>query len=176
MICFWAQGLASRSWDYQFAAMPVPSPLEGGPSGPGQSGRGCDGQYVYWVVMVQPNPAVIASHRRKRPEAFTRGQFGQLMVKAHAEVDVTIVEAACFLEPHASGLMHHNCLVRADAQYRWKQTAETLFQKYKVSVSFGNDVKTCQQWRSKSRVFAHGVNNDPPICPSHSFCDKFWPG
>jgi hypothetical protein len=95
--------------------------------------------------MVQPTPAVIASHRLKRPEAFTREQFGQLMVKAHAEGNVTIVETACFLEPHASGLMHHNCLVRADAQYRWKQTAETLFQKYKVSVSFGNNVKTWQE-------------------------------
>ena len=33
-----------------------------------------------------------------------------------------------------------------------------------------------QQWPSKFRVLAHGVNNDPPICSGHSFCDKFWPG
>ena len=34
--------------------MPVVSPQEGGPSGPAQTGRGCNGQYVYWIVMVQP--------------------------------------------------------------------------------------------------------------------------
>ena len=64
------------------------------------------------------------------------------MVKAHKENVTTIVETACFLEPHASGLMHHNCLVRADTQYKSKQTAETLFKKYKTSVSFGSNVRT----------------------------------
>ena len=31
-------------------AMPVVSPQEGGPSGPGQTGRGCNGQHVYWIT------------------------------------------------------------------------------------------------------------------------------
>ena len=53
-----------------------------------------------------------------------------------------LFQSATFLEPHANGLMHHNILVRADSQYRWKHTAETLFQKYRVSVSFGNNICT----------------------------------
>ncbi len=120
-------------------------PQDGGPSGPGQQGRGHNGQYVYWIVMVQPTAAVIASHGLKKPEVFTREDFGKLVVKAHKECGVKVVETACFLEPHASGLLHHNCLVRADAQYRWKATAEKLFQKYKVSVSFGSNVRTWQE-------------------------------
>ena len=124
---------------------PVPSSDDGGPSGPRQTGRGCNGQYVYWIAMVQPTPAVIASHRLKRPEDYTREEFGKLMVKAHRECGVTVVETACFMEPHASGLMHHNCLARAECQYRWKQTAETLFQKYRVSVSFGSNIRSWQE-------------------------------
>lgn len=124
--------------------MPVLSQQDGGPTGPGQ-GRGCNGQYVYWIVMVQPTPAVVASHGLKRPEVYTREQFGKLMVKAHKECGTNIVETACFLEPHSSGLLHHNCLVRGDTQYRWKQTAEALLQKYKVSVSYGNNIRSWQE-------------------------------
>ena len=95
--------------------------------------------------MVQPTPEVRERHNLKKPEAFSRQQFGQLMVKAHEECNVTIVETACFLEPHASGQMHHNCLVRSDGQYRWKTTAERLFQHHRVSVNFGSNIKTWQE-------------------------------
>ena len=95
--------------------------------------------------MVQPTPEVRASHGLKRPEDFSREEFGKLMVKVHRECGVKVVETACFLEPHASGLLHHNCLTRADSQYRWKTIAEKLFQKYKVSVSFGSNVRSWQE-------------------------------
>ena len=98
--------------------MPVLSPEDGGPSGPGQQGRRSNGQYVYWIVMSQPTPAGLASHGFKRPEHLSREELSKLMEKVHKEYDVTLVERACFLEPHASGLMHHNSLGRADAQYR----------------------------------------------------------
>ena len=97
--------------------MPVLSPSDGGPSGPGQTGRGCNGQYVYWTVMVQPTPQVLQSHGLKKPENYDREGLGKLMVKVHKECGVTVVETACFMEPHASGLMHRNCLARATAQY-----------------------------------------------------------
>ena len=51
-----------------------------------------------------------------------RTNFGKLLVNVHKECGAALVETACLLEPHTSGLMHHNCLVRAGAQYRWKQT------------------------------------------------------
>ena len=92
--------------------------------------------------MVQPTPVVIASHRLKKPEEFTREQFGKLMVKVHRESDVRVVEKACFMEPHEGGRMHHNYLVRADTQCRWEPVAEKLFQKYRVSVSFGSNIKS----------------------------------
>ena len=92
--------------------------------------------------MVQPTPEVIQSHNLKRPEDFTRETFRKLIVKAHKENGVTIAETVCFLEPHANGLLHHNALVRAESQYRWKETAQTLFQKYRVSVSFGSNIRT----------------------------------
>jgi hypothetical protein len=92
--------------------------------------------------MVQPTPEVLQSHGLKKPEVYTREQFGKLMVKVHQECGVTIVETASFMEPHANGLMHHNCLARASAQYKWKHVAKKLFQTYKVSVSFGNNIRT----------------------------------
>ena len=66
----------------------IPSPLHGGPSGPAQQGSGIKGQYVYWIVMVQPTPEVRASHGLKRPEDFSREEFGKLMVKVHRECGV----------------------------------------------------------------------------------------
>ena len=92
--------------------------------------------------MVQPTPEVMQSHGLKKPDRFTREEFGKLMVNVHRECGVEIVETACFMEPHANGLMHHNCLARAVVQYKWKQVAETLFKKYKVSVSFGTNIHT----------------------------------
>ena len=54
--------------------MLVPAPDRGGPSGPGV-GRASNGQYVYWVTMVQPTAEVRERHNLKRPEDFTREQF-----------------------------------------------------------------------------------------------------
>ena len=76
----------------------------GEPLGPNQVGRGKQGQYVYWIVMVQPTPEVIQSHKLKRPEDFTREIVRKLIVKVHKENDVIIAETASFLEPHANGL------------------------------------------------------------------------
>ena len=44
-------GFSTCSWCQCFLSL-----SDGGPSGPGQTGRGCNGQYVYWIVMVQPTP------------------------------------------------------------------------------------------------------------------------
>ena len=60
--------------------MPVVSTVAGGPSGPVQIGRGCNGQYVYWIVMVQPTPEVLQRLGLKKPEEYSREEFGKLMV------------------------------------------------------------------------------------------------
>ena len=116
------------------AALPV---LEG----PQQRGRGVQGQYVYAIVMVQPTAQVVA-RGMKQPSDFTRTTFNDMIVKCLAECHKTVVETATFQEPHASGDMHVNSLVRADAQYRWKPVAERLLQHYKVHVSFAQNMKT----------------------------------
>ena len=50
----------------------------------------------------------------------TREVYKGTVWTAHGEgarrMHLTLVETACFLEPHASGLMHHNCFVRPDTQ------------------------------------------------------------
>ena len=81
--------------------MPVLSQQEGGPSGPG-IGRGSNGQYAYWIVMVQPTPAVVASHGLKKPEEFTREEFGKLMVKVHRECGTKIVEIHVYICIHTA--------------------------------------------------------------------------
>jgi len=65
-----------------------------------------------------------------------------MLVKVHDECSITLVETACFLEPHESGDMHLNLLARASSQYRWKPVAERLLRQYKVHVSFGENVRT----------------------------------
>ena len=92
--------------------------------------------------MAQPTAEVIDRLGLRRPGEFSREEFGKFMVRAHKECDITVVETACFMEPHASGLPHHNCLARASTQYKWKAVAEKLFYKYKVSVNFGSNIRT----------------------------------
>ena len=53
----------------------------------------------------------------KVPFEFNREEFSELIVKAHSEVNLEIVETACFFETHSSALRHHNCLVRAKTQF-----------------------------------------------------------
>ncbi len=115
---------------------------EGKPTGPLQRGRGVQGQYVYWITQAHPKPETVQRLGLKTPGDFTREEFGKLMVKAHKEMGVDLVETACFLEPHSNGLKHHNCLARAADQFRWLKAAEHLRRKYKVCVDYGSNVKT----------------------------------
>ena len=50
------------------------------------------------------------------------------------------------------GRKHLNCLVRASAQFRWKKIVEMLFEEYKVSVSYGSNVKTWSEGVIYGRV------------------------
>ena len=73
------------------------------PAGPKQYGRGVHGQYVYWVTMPYPKAETIAKHRLRSTDAFTRDQFCDLIVKAHAGCSIDVIETAGLLEPHAGG-------------------------------------------------------------------------
>ena len=112
------------------------------PTGPEQKGGGVQGQYVYWITQPHPRRPELGY---KAPSEFSREQFGELIVKAHKECNITIVETACFQEPHASGEMHHNCLVRAGKQFRWKEPAERLRTEYKVCVDYATHIRTWAQ-------------------------------
>jgi len=118
---------------------------EGSPSGPVQAGRGVQGQYVYWITMSQPKPETIEQLGVKVPADFTRDEFSELIVKAHADVEIDIVETIVFLELHSSGEKHHNCLVRAKKMFRWKKPADNLRQTYKVCVDYGSNIRTWAQ-------------------------------
>ena len=128
------------------------SAADGEPSGPLQFGRSTKGQYVYWITMSQPTPEMVANLGLKRPEEFTREQFGELMVKAHGENDVDVIETVCFFETHANGDRHHNCLVRAKTQFRWLKIASHLRSVYKVCVNYGANIKTWAEGVTYGRV------------------------
>ena len=125
----------------QVVCGPVALPDGERPAGPRQYGRGVHGQYVYWITMPYPKAATIATHNLKRPDEFTREAFCELMVKAHKECGIEILETAGFLEPHASGQPHHNCLLRASAHFKWKGPAERLFEVYAVRVNYGANIR-----------------------------------
>ena len=129
-----------------FETMPVVSKLARSPSSPSQRGTGINGQYVYWIVMVQPTPEVLQAHGLKKPEKFSRTEFGKFMVQAYWRCGITLVEIACFMEPHVSGLMHHNCLVQATQQCRWKDVAETLFKKQLRAADAFEQIKHDNFW------------------------------
>jgi hypothetical protein len=109
--------------------------------GPEQKGRGCNGQYVYWIVMSHPLPDTVQRLGLKTPADFDHDSFRVLVVAAHETVGVELVETACFVEPHANGLPHLNLLVRSKTQYKWKAVAAEL-RKQGVHVDFGRNIKT----------------------------------
>ena len=126
----------------EIMAQGPPAAAEGEPTGPPQQGRGVRGQYVYWIVFSHPKPETVERLGIKVPTDFDRKTFSQLVVAAHQECGISIVETASFQEPHANGLIHHNCLVRALKQYRWAPIAALLRAEHKVCVAFGSNIKT----------------------------------
>ena len=103
--------------------------------------------------MSQPKEATVQRLGLSTPADFTRESFGNLIVKAHADCEIEIAEAVCFLEPHANGELHLNCLVRSkDKQYRWKVVGQRLLSEYKVSVNFGETIETWSEGIVYGRV------------------------
>ena len=131
---------------------PVPTPADGGASGPPQRGRGYNGQYVYWITQAHPTAESVRKLGLKVPGDFSRQSFGELTVKVHAECGIAIVETACFLEPHENGLLHNNVLIRAANQFRWFAVAERFFNIYKVSVNYGSNILTWSEGVIYGRV------------------------
>ena len=76
--------------------------MAGVPAAPLQHGRGVQGQYVYAIIFPQPTAEVLATHDLKRSSEFDGQTFRELIVKCHAECDVTLVETVFFKEPHAT--------------------------------------------------------------------------
>lgn len=111
------------------------------PTGPDQSGRGNNGQYVYWIVFAHPTDSSIQRLGLRSPAEFTRNAFSQLAVQVHKDCGVHILETANFLELHASGKPHLNVLARASSQYRWKKIAEAFFNSHRIRVNFAPHIK-----------------------------------
>ena len=121
---------------HQFPAMASASSADDArPTGPAQEGRGVQGQYMYWVCVAHSKSETVQRLGLKVPSDFTREEFGELMVKAHKDMKINVVETVCFLEPHENGLKHHNCLPRASSQFRWRKPADHLRDQFKVCVS-----------------------------------------
>ena len=55
---------------------------------------------------------------------------------------IELLETVCFAEPHASGKLHLNLLVRAKRPYRWLRVAQRLLQHHKVYVGFGENIRS----------------------------------
>ena len=89
-----------------------------GAEGPQQRGRGVPGQYVYWITFANPSPESMERLGLQPPSNFTRESFGDLVVKAHRDKGMLPIETACFLEQHANGQVHHNCLIRCQFDLR----------------------------------------------------------
>ena len=119
-------------------AEPEPPDLYEQPEGPPQNGRGVQGKYVVWICMPQPKAETIQRRGVKQPSAsdFTRYSFRELIVQAHTDEGIDVVETACFLEPRSNGQPHLNWLLRASSQ-QWKQ---------------GTHLNNHPAWRGKSET------------------------
>ena len=85
--------------------------------GPQQRGQSVNGQYVYWICMVYPSAETVQNHGVKTPDDFDRESSRVAGLEAHSFADVQILETICFREPHSSGELHLNLLVRAARPY-----------------------------------------------------------
>ena len=74
---------------------------EGVPSGPRQVGQGITGQYGYWITMAHPADVTIERLGPHAPTDYTREQFSELTVKAHADVKVEAIETVVCVERSA---------------------------------------------------------------------------
>ena len=74
---------------------------EGVPSGPRQVGQGIKGQYVYWITMAHPTDVTIERLGLHAPTDYTREKFSELTMKAHADVEVEIMETVVCVERSA---------------------------------------------------------------------------
>ena len=134
--------------------------------GPTQRGQGVTGQYVYWICMPFPLPETVASNGVKTPDDFDRESFRAVVVEAHAFAEVTVLETTCFQEPHASGKLHLNLLVRSQRAYRWLKVAERLLQHHKIHVGFGQNVKSWAEGVIYGRV---GSEHKRPESLDHNY-------
>ena len=116
--------------------------------------------------MAHPKPETVTNLGIKVPTDFDREGFSKLIVKAHAEEDIEIVETVSFLEPHTSGLKHHNLLVRAKKLFRWLKAAKLLREKYKVCVDYGQNVRTWAEGVIYGRV---GSDHKKPEQLDHGY-------
>ena len=175
------------------ASAPPTVKLDATPTGPAQHGRGCNGQYVYWVCQPHLKAETVQRLKLKQPTAFTREQFAELMVRAHAALTTTIVETASFMELHVSGEYHHNCLVRADRQYRWKdilipdhyknthivnisdyKTSEILLFSLRVVVRVTATTRTMTDQICKKNIWICMISNTKIICAHYKTRNNEW--
>ena len=122
--------------------MPVLSKAGDEPTGPIQKGSSVRGQYVYWISMVHLTDEVQARHNFRQPFEFDRQHFSGLIVSAHKDCEIEVVETAVFREPYANSTFHLNCLTRASKQFRWKKPAERLRHEHRVLVYYGTNIKS----------------------------------
>ena len=135
-------------------------------AGPPQKGSSKPGQYCYWITQPRPKPETAQRLGLKTPRDFTREEFTKLLVDVHAECNVTLVEAACFREPHEDGEPHNNLLARSSKQYRWLPVATKLLKERGVLVNFGCNVKSWQEGVVYGRVASEhkpeeGLDQEP---------------
>ena len=74
----------------------------------------------------------------KLPSDFNHTTLRTLVVDAGEKVGVEIVETVYFAEPHKSGKLHNNLLVRAEGQGRWLKLAQYLRDRHTVHIVFHN--------------------------------------
>ena len=90
----------------------------------------------------------------------------RVIVKAHADVHVDVVETVCFYETHANGQRHHNCLVRAKNQFRWLHAGARLRAEDNVCVNYGANIKTWAEGVTYGRVASE---HKPPEMLDHDY-------
>jgi hypothetical protein len=112
-----------------------------GPTGAPQTGRGKQGQYVYWITQ----PALTAAGVEKgylQPAAKTKEEFYLQIRASHLACGVVLEEVAVFDELHQNGTRHKNALVRAKKQYRWAPVGKHLAETARMRVDFGDHIKS----------------------------------
>ena len=126
--------------------------------GPGVSGRGVMGKYVYSFSFAHPGPKSIARGLCS-PSDLSKKETMERVQNPYAACGVDVEETAVFREPHKNGLPHDAVLCRSLTRHKWLPICTYLYETWKMRMGASKHITT---WSDGCKYFTPG-DRDPDL-------------